>query len=239
MKKTITLLMLFIASFANSQIVVDTLANPLDSLHFINNNGVVTPDGTLFYDNTTHYVTATLLMNVNMSDTIPGANAGIDSINVSYSFNTSGGNFATTTLKYTGIADTTYYSGLGWLKNESITQTNGLISFTMTIGFGASSVSYIHFTNFRVIAYSRNTTTTGIKQLKNSLNIFTYNDVIKTDNVLPNSTIKVFNSLGQIVFESILKDEIQTNLQTGIYTIQVFNNNEIIETKKCVLINNQ
>lgn len=87
--------------------------------------------------------------------------------------------------------------------------------------------------------YTASTTTTIKSNKIKNLNIFTYNDLIKIDSVLPNSTIKVLNSLGQIVFESISKDEIQTNLQTGIYTIQILNNNEIVEIKKCALINNQ
>lgn len=239
MKKTITLLMLFIASYVTAQTVVsDTIVNLNYSNHntpdtflLVNDPGATiisyTTSSALSYslnlDSSTTNNTGKISLSINMSQVIAGANAPIDSIKIrTHVYTNYGGTI-------NGIPYPTFVDTLVFI------QDTGNIVFNIKIPLGG----HIFIESFYVIAYSHNTTTSINSFSKRNLNIFTYNDLIKTDNVLVNSTIKVINSLGQIVFESVLKDEIQTNLQTGIYTIQVLNSNEIIETKKCVLINNQ
>ena len=86
-----------------------------------------------------------------------------------------------------------------------------------------------------------NPNTTGIKSFNETgLNVFTYNNTINsTGNIKQGTKINVYNSLGQVVLNTSLQNSIETNLSTGIYTIQIIDNTgSIIETKKCALINN-
>ncbi|HEX7413965.1 MAG TPA: PKD domain-containing protein [Bacteroidia bacterium] len=75
---------------------------------------------------------------------------------------------------------------------------------------------------------------------QNSLNIFSYNSAIITNGSIPQGQqLKVINTLGQVVLTTALQNNIETNLPSGIYTIQVIDTlGSIIEIKKCALINN-
>ncbi|MHB8260088.1 MAG: choice-of-anchor tandem repeat GloVer-containing protein [Bacteroidia bacterium] len=84
-----------------------------------------------------------------------------------------------------------------------------------------------------------NNRTTGIKSHNQAgLTIFSYNNAIITNGTIPQgSQLKVFNALGQVVLTTALQNNIETNLPSGIYTMQVINNEgSIIEIKKCALI---
>ncbi|MHB8259747.1 MAG: FG-GAP-like repeat-containing protein [Bacteroidia bacterium] len=72
------------------------------------------------------------------------------------------------------------------------------------------------------------------------VNIFSYGNTIITNGTIPQGTqLKVFNALGQVVLNTALQNNIETNLPSGIYTMQVIDNTgSIIEIKKCALINN-
>ncbi|HEX7414518.1 MAG TPA: choice-of-anchor tandem repeat GloVer-containing protein [Bacteroidia bacterium] len=72
------------------------------------------------------------------------------------------------------------------------------------------------------------------------VNIFSYGNAIKTNGTIPQGTqLKVINTLGQVVLTTALQNNIETNLPSGIYTIQVIDTmGSIIEIKKCALINN-
>ncbi|HEX7415270.1 MAG TPA: PKD domain-containing protein [Bacteroidia bacterium] len=70
------------------------------------------------------------------------------------------------------------------------------------------------------------------------VNIFSYGNAIITNGTIPQGQqLKVFNTLGQVVLTTALQNNIETNLPSGIYTIQVIDNTgSIIEIKKCALI---
>ncbi|HEX7414679.1 MAG TPA: T9SS type A sorting domain-containing protein [Bacteroidia bacterium] len=70
------------------------------------------------------------------------------------------------------------------------------------------------------------------------VNIFSYgNAIITNGTIAQGQQLKVINTLGQVVLTTALQSNIETNLPSGIYTIQVIDNTgSIIEIKKCALI---
>ncbi|MHB8261931.1 MAG: choice-of-anchor tandem repeat GloVer-containing protein [Bacteroidia bacterium] len=71
------------------------------------------------------------------------------------------------------------------------------------------------------------------------LTIFSYNNAIITNGTIPQGTqLKVFNALGQVVLTTALQNNIETNLPSGIYTMQVIDPaGSLIEIKKCAITN--
>ncbi|HEX7413010.1 MAG TPA: leucine-rich repeat domain-containing protein [Bacteroidia bacterium] len=72
------------------------------------------------------------------------------------------------------------------------------------------------------------------------VSIFSYgNAIITNGTIAQGQQLRVYNTLGQVVLTTALQNNIETNLASGIYTIQVIDNmGSIIEIKKCALISN-
>ena len=216
---------------ANSQTVIsDTLIRSLGSLEFSSSNAthdsvsvdttsqvgyyVYTPAPTQMTAST---YTATLSTDIDMTQ--------IDSIQIIYKFSSNGGTL----------------NGNPGTNGPTINtfQSNGNV--VLNLFFGTSAfLDHIYIAKkFYVISYSHQTTT-GIKSLNDyGLNVFTYENNIKTIGSIPNDfKFEVVNLSGQSVLKGELQNEISTNLPIGIYVLRVFNHmGNLVENKKVVLSN--
>lgn len=78
----------------------------------------------------------------------------------------------------------------------------------------------------------------SLKEIKRNYDyIYNYQNIIKSHFNTTGLSIKVFDLFGKVVLENSLEKEIRTNLNDGIYSVQVLKNNEVIQTKKLLIIN--
>jgi hypothetical protein len=76
----------------------------------------------------------------------------------------------------------------------------------------------------------------SLKEIKRDYDyIYNYQNIIKSNINTTGLSIKIFDLFGQVVLESQLEKEIRTNLNDGIYIVQVLKNNVVIQTKKLLI----
>ena len=116
-----------------------------------------------------------------------------------------------------------------------ISNTNS-ISVTFTIScVSGTTTQYISVRNLSVVGY-KNGTTSGIKESLdlNKTNVWVNSNKIFFKN-LDDKKLKmnIFNFSGQLVMEdNNPKPETEINLETGVYTIQLLEDNKVIYNKK-------
>ena len=209
--------MFLVLTVSSQTVVTDTLTKSLDSLTLTSTASLtVTTNGNGFdYKTTAPMVTNTVTLTRSLNV------MGYDSVTVFYKFyspapNTVNGTFANSLM-------------------SGSPSHSGNINFLLNIHPGSSST--ITIKNFYVIGY-KTSTTTGIKTLNElGLNVFTYGSSIKVNGFLPeNFKVNIVNLSGQTVMTTTLLNELETNLPSGIYILQVIDNKgNLVENKKVVI----
>ncbi|MHB8261991.1 MAG: T9SS type A sorting domain-containing protein [Bacteroidia bacterium] len=136
----------------------------------------------------------------------------------------------------TGFPTGGTYSGLGVTGNTFNPSTAG--TGTITITYSYTDAHNCTNTVSKNIVVT-NCTTDIQTHNQTGVNIFSYGNAIITNGTIPQGAqLKVYNALGQVVLTTAWQNNIETNLPSGIYTIQVINNDgSIIDIKKCAITN--
>lgn len=258
MSKTLIVLALLAGLSGHCQIVTTTsllsngnfwgftLGNPYDQVvrpyGFVktNNSG---PSFSYYYiminaawngvDYNKHYTSVDTLFGTSLSN--------FDSLNISFTtklINWFGGDNSNPPI--TGSVKYKTNDSIIFNSNQSYSVSfNTTIKNNLSLKCIASTYGQIYLYGLTIKGYSTTTITTGINSIVNSdFDLFVSGNAIKTKTYNEKFQLKVFDTAGKQVFESPLQNVVETDLDEGIYILNVINQNgNLIQSKRVLIYN--
>ena len=245
MKKTFTTLALLAGLTVFSQTTTTSLITTQTLVSLQTFTNTETSSGNILQSNPPTYPIGILLeqggnffgvVSFTLSSTNNFNYTGFDSLKVDVkAINRSNNNTTSITINSTNIPLNNVVKHITY----TTTAIAGQISYSVSgsnysAGFYLDSLKITTYKTTTITTPPTNTTTTGIKNNTGAaFNLFVARNVIKSNVENENFKLKVFDITGKKVFETVLRNEIRSDLNEGIYILNVFDGeNNLIETKR-------